>query len=187
MKKVMSILLAAVIMLLCLSGCGGDDAKLYFPDNSSLKLTASEEEIIKAQNLELVNTQIEDIKFEKYIPNDDSLTEIDGIQLSCSYNFNDNHLLSSVSYSTRSTLDYQPISEEVSNEEGIVSVYEQLTEYLKSVYGQPKEHKLEDAGQSGYYWDLDDSQGNSFKLTVFTTQYSFDDSISSAGVEVIRQ
>ena len=188
MRKIMSAILA-VVLLLSLSGCGGNgetyDAKLCFPDNSSLKLSATKAEIIEAQNLKLGSTGNEYVEYEKYVPEEDSLTEIGGIKLSSSYMFNDDDLLSYVTYSTLDAISFEPISVEFEEESSLIQVFEILTKHLTSIYGQPKEHSLND--QSGYYWEVEDSDGGRFKVTVFTVKYSFKDTITSTAVEVIRQ
>ena len=162
MKKVMSILLVAVIMLLCLSGCGGDDAKLYFPDNSSLKLTASEEEIVSAQGL--VSKDSEGL----YGLNDGSLTDINGIKFSSIYAFSSDGELVQVIYSLR---DPQTASL-IKDKEEISQIFNQLKNYFDSIYGQS--HDYVGYEGSGYSWTLPESNGKGYALDLYTTDLEED-------------
>ena len=180
MKKVMGILLAAVL-LLCVSGCRGDDAKLYFPDNSSLKLSASKDEIIKAQNLELDEETSNIISQDRYLPKDDTPVEISGIKFDRAYYFNRDGSFDGVIYSAWDMDSEKAQASLDSLKKYSDKIYGQ-SEVLDEVYEQPNGSETKEKRMSGYRWGFSNEQGNDYEVVAYiSTSY---DGTQKVGLQV---
>ena len=162
MKKVMSILLAAVMMLLCVSGCGGEtyDAKICFPDNNHLKLSASEDEIVKAQDFVWEDG--------RYIRKDYKKTQIDGIDFRCMCTFNDDGTLKRLWYNSAA---FEP------SEDQVFQDIEKLKTHFDGIYGASSEYPGYMSDKTGYSWNITLENGAQYQLIVYTQKnmgkYSF--------------
>ena len=167
MKKVMGILLAAVL-LLCVSGCRGDDAKLYFPDNSSLKLTASEEEIVEAQDLVLYDDSSEVLSQNLYYRKDDALSKIEDYQVSSFYIFDKDGLFDVVIYTIQN----------IASEEEQQNALNDLKSHFDSIYGASEKYheSSEDISLDGYSWEISVDSNTSFDVLLYINSKADDTS-----------
>lgn len=180
MKRAISAVLAAVILMVsCLSGCGGGGdsswSKDTFPDNSNLSLSATEDEIAKAQDLVFYEPS-KDLSYRIYDLKDGSKTEIAGIKFVSNYRFTPEGDFFSVAYSI---IDVRP-------EEEIKNIFDTMKKQFDSVYGEAKEFST-DSGHSGYTWDFRDSKNAPYQALVKT--YTSDDGnlYFTAAIEVITE
>ena len=168
MKRAIGAVLAAVILMVsCLSGCGGDGGgKDTFPDNSSLKLSASKYEIIQAQNLELLSSNDGRAVYvtKKDQSGNSQYTQIAGIDFFPTYDFGTDARFSYVGYSSINTIsDNENISEDE-----LRKMLETVKNHFDSVYGEGE--PLSDASdyteRYGYVWKTTDDQGEAFEVCV---------------------
>lgn len=137
MKKALAFLLAAALCLGLLAGCG-KSAPPYFPFSQSLRLDATQEEIIEEVNLQIlkVNDVVAEIGdyevYENVIP-----FEVDGKNFKGLFFFRNKYLEQGLwSYEGNTSMD---------------TVYSQLVKYFSKIYGMGKEKSIEElSSQPGY-------------------------------------
>ena len=162
MKRAIGAVLAAVILMVsCLSGCGGW-TKDSFPDNSSLKLSATKDKIVKAQGLAIWPGTSGTSRENYYYTDDSSPTDIAGVSFRCCCIFDENDILQEIHYSA-----FDPVLKDlVMDSEINYESFTQIKKQFDSVYGYTEEYtyRLEDFVSRRAEWDTVDDKGNSYQV-----------------------
>ena len=159
MKKLFCGILAAVLILGCLAGCANKnqvDPKLCFLHNPNLSFTDSKEQIVKTENLECYD---EDLNM--YTPKGDtSYVTINGLNFFVSYFFNEDDLFREINYGffPRDSEEYDDYQENTS------FYFDKMKNYLFYTYGDGKDYQDNVLDYQGYTWDVSDGKDNSYQI-----------------------
>lgn len=159
MKKLFCGILAVVLILGCLAGCTNKkqvDPKLCFLHNPNLSFTDSKEQIVKTENLECYD---EDLNM--YTPKGDtSYVTINGLNFFVSYFFNEDDLFREINYGffPRDSEEYDDYQENTS------FYFDKMKDYLFSIYGAGKDYEDSVLDYQGYTWDVSDGKDNSYQI-----------------------
>ena len=158
MKRAIGAVLAAVILMVsCLSGCGGGGEKWdpsSLPHNSNLKLSDSKDQFLAADQVELIYGD-EDKEDQSYTSADGYKVKLGGQEFTWSYDFKGDQL-DCVIYSSE-----YGISE--SEKEPILNA---LKKTFESVYGEAQEYTGPSTFLTGYTWKFKDDAGTPFQAAV---------------------
>ena len=147
MKKWLCGFLAAMMALMVFSACASNstpeiDAKLCYPDDLETELTTPEEEVVEKRGL------VYDEEYGDYALSDegDKFSIIDGHKFLALFEFNDDGLLWRITYFSPQVENGHP-------------TFDDMKEYLDSVYGESEEFVDEVLKQEGLAWTTKTSKG----------------------------
>ena len=147
MKKWLCGFLAAIMALMVFSACASNstpeiDAKLCYPDDLETELTTPKEKVVEKRGL------VYDEESDTYSLSDDGdgLSIIDGHKFAAAFSFNSDNLLYKIFYIPSSKDDNPP-------------TFDDMKEYLDSVYGESEEYVDEVLKQEGLAWTTKTSKG----------------------------
>jgi len=160
MKKWLCGFLAAIMALMVFSACASNstpeiDAKLCYPDDLETELTTPEEEAAEKRGL------VYNEEYGNYTLSDDGdgLSIIDGHKFVALFEFNDDGLLCKITYMPSSKDDNPP-------------TFDDMKEYLDSVYGESEEYVDEALKQEGLAWTTKTSKGT-YRIALVEDDDSF--------------
>ena len=184
MKRAIGAVLAAVILMVsCLSGCGGGGeikiSKDTFPDNGKLKLSASEEKIIQSQGLESRGELYEELSERFYFTKEGSPTEICGVPFNAGYRFDDQGSLISVSYTACDLSDMDSLEDTDAN----LKSFNQIKAQFDSVYGKTDAYNDEENPFKKADWKTSDDLGNSYHVCLWVAGINGPDGLLNLVVE----
>lgn len=160
MKKWLCGFLAAIMALMIFSACTSNstpeiDAKLCYPDDLETELTTSKEDVVEKRGL------VYDEESDTYSLSDDGdgLSIIDGHKFAAAFAFNSDDLLYKILYIPSSKDDNPP-------------TFDDMKEYLDSVYGESEEFVDEILKEEGLAWTTKTSKGT-YRIALVEDNDSF--------------